>query len=498
MTATRRRGVALRKLGADALRSVPAAGWLIALVAVLAGFTWSLLVPPLQAHDEPAHVYYSQFLAETGQTPRPIPGLSLSEEQYTLILGLRLFDVVGNADGRPPWTRAEDRSLDEALDRGLARTSQGADGGVGLYPPGYYLLGSAAYLMSPSHSLQDRLFAMRLVSVLLAGISALFVFLFVRELLPRHPWTWAPAALVAALQPKLGFMSGVFNPDIAMIAAASVLFFALARAFRTRLTVGLAVTIGLAVAAGVLAKLAALGLVPGAALAVLALAWRDRDWKGLAAAAAAAGVPLLVYTIVNVTIWNRPVLLGGGGAAGTQTAPAAPRGNWRETLVYIWQDYFPRLPFMNDMFPGYPLWNIWFDDWAGRFGWGDYELPQAVKVVVAVVMGGLLISMLSLIARGPRAFLRRRGLEMLSYLALAGGLCFLLAYTGYGYTRDSGLGFEQGRYLLPLIALFAGLVAAGLRGLGSRAGPVVASALVMGAFVWSAWGMVLTVTRFYG
>ena len=74
---------------------------------------------------------------------------------------------------------------------------------------------------------------------------------------------------------------------------------------------------------------------------------------------------------------------------------------------------------------------------------------------------------------------------------------FLLAYTGYGYSRDSGLGFEQGRYLLPLIALFGGLVAAGLRGLGTRAGPIVGSVLVTLAIAHSMWAQILTVMRFY-
>ena len=61
-------------------------------------------------------------------------------------------------------------------------------------------------------------------------------------------------------------------------------------------------------------------------------------------------------------------------------------------LTYVWQYYFPRLPFMNDIHVRLPALGPWFKDWAGRFGWGDYELPVTVKVVVAIIMGALLVS----------------------------------------------------------------------------------------------------------
>jgi hypothetical protein len=123
-------------------RRVPRAAWLCALVAVVNGVAWSLLVPPLQAFDETVHVYYGQFLAETYNVPRPVPGSVLSEDELAIVNGVKLFDVVGNTDGHPPWTEAEDSALDEALASGLGRVSQGADGGVGVYPPLYYGLGA--------------------------------------------------------------------------------------------------------------------------------------------------------------------------------------------------------------------------------------------------------------------------------------------------------------------------------------------------------------------
>jgi len=481
----------------SALRRVPRAAWLCTLVAVLNGVVWSIVVPPLQSFDETVHVYYGQYLAETRKTPRPITGSVLSDDENTVVYGVRLFDVVGNGTGRPPWTALEDAGLDAALAKGPGRVSEGASGGVGLYPPGYYALGSLAYLATPSDSMLDRMAAMRLVSALLAGLAVLFTFLFLRELLPRSPWTWTVGALAVALQPLFGFMSGVFNPDMGVVAAACAVFFLLARAFHRGLGLPLAVGIGLAAAAGVLAKLAMVGLIPGVLLGGVLLAARDRRWRPLLAGAAAFAVPLGLYAVVNVTRFDRPALpFGGGGEAGGGGGAVGPAGNFREMLVYIWQDFLPRLPFMEDRFSDFPLWDRWIVGWVGRFGWGDYGFPKWVSVVVMGLLVVLLALAVAAALRGDRPAVRARWREWVTYLTMAAGLLGLLAYTGYTYTRATGNGFEQGRYLLPLLPLYAAVVAAGVRALGRRAGPVAGAALVALCVGWSGWALILTVERF--
>ena len=66
------------------VRRVPRAARVAALVALLNAIVWSLLVPPLQSFDEPVHVYYGQFLAETYNVPRPVQGSVLSEEEIAI------------------------------------------------------------------------------------------------------------------------------------------------------------------------------------------------------------------------------------------------------------------------------------------------------------------------------------------------------------------------------------------------------------------------------
>jgi 4-amino-4-deoxy-L-arabinose transferase-like glycosyltransferase len=474
------------------LRRVPRAAWGIALVAVISGVVWSLLIPPLQSFDEPVHVYYGQFLGETGNVPRPVAGSVLSDEEQAIVNATRLFDVVGNRDARPPWTQAEGDRLHAALESGLGRVSQGADGGVGSYPPLYYAAGAAAYRIMPG-TLLDRMWAMRLVSALLAGVSILFVFAFLRELLPRSPWTWRIGALVAALQPLFGFLSGSFNPDMGLTAASAALFFLLARAFRRGLTVPIGIGLGLALSLGFLSKLSMTGFIPGAAVAGLLLARRTRSVRGLAAGVVAAAAPVLAYCIVNVTLWDRPLLPSATGAS----TGAAVR-NTREMLVYVWQDYLPRLSFMQDTAPDFPLWHRYFRGWVGVFGWGDYGFATWVAWATLGLAAILAAAVIALALR-HWADVRARWDEWLSYLVLWGGMLLLLGYTGYGYWKDTnGNGFEQGRYLLPFLALYAALVAVGVRGLGARWGRVAGVLLVCAALAQTIWAYVITIERFYG
>ncbi len=66
---------------------------------------------------------------------------------------------------------------------------------------------------------------MRLLSALMAGLTAFFAYLFVREALPGAPWAWAVGGLGVALAPLLGFMSGVVNPDAMLVAVSAATFY---------------------------------------------------------------------------------------------------------------------------------------------------------------------------------------------------------------------------------------------------------------------------------
>jgi hypothetical protein len=77
------------------------------------------------------------------------------------------------------------------------------------------------------------------------------------------------------------------------------------------------------------------------------------------------------------------------------------------------------------------------------------------------------------------------------------GLLAVIAISGYG-AHVAGAGFEQPRYLLPLLALYGGLIAMAARGAGRSYGPSAGAALVMLALAHTLFSQLLTVSRYYG
>ena len=274
-----------------------------------------------------------------------------SPEEGVTFGAVRFNHVVGNPTGRPPWQADEDRALDEALASDPGRVPDGAFTNTTNNPPLYYALQVVPLKLADGGDFLDRLLAMRLLSVVLAGLTAAFVFLFLRELLPATPWAWPAGALVVAVQPLFGFVSGGVNNDAGMFAAGAAILWLVARAFRRGLDGPTAIGIGAALGLGLLMKATLAGLVPGllVALAVLlarGTGERARTLRLAALAAAIAAVPVIAYVVLNQTVWDRPLW---SGVPGSDAATGGRPAQVREFLSYVWQFYLPRLPFMVEL-----------------------------------------------------------------------------------------------------------------------------------------------------
>jgi len=151
---------------------------------------------------------------------------------------------------------------------------------------------------------------MRLLSALMAAVTALFAYMFVREALPGSRWAWTVGGLAVALLPLLGFISGGMNPDAMLFAVCATLYYCLARAFRRSLTTRLAIGIALLTAIGFLTKLNFVGFAPGVILGLILLCARAArrrapDSKSVRSTAthlatAIAVSPVLPYAITNL------------------------------------------------------------------------------------------------------------------------------------------------------------------------------------------------------
>jgi 4-amino-4-deoxy-L-arabinose transferase-like glycosyltransferase len=487
------------------LANVPTGSYLCALVALLNALTWSLIVPLFQVPDEQAHVAYGQYVAETGRPPaRGSRGQGVSEQERHLLTAIGWKQVVHRPWDRPLDSHRAHRRLERAVDAPAHTVRRGPGGGTVInYSPLYYAATAVAYRLSPATDLFDRVHAMRVVSALLAAATVFFSFLFLRELLPGTPWAWPVGALAVAFQPLFGFIGGGVNNDNLIIAAATGTLYALALCFRHGLTPRRGLLLGAFVAVGLLGKPSMIGLLPGVALGVAVLIYRAspearrRALLGAGAACAAAAIPLLVYIVLNSAVWDRGLFFAGPGVEKPGHPAQAAPANLADRLGYIWQFYLPRLPSMSVDFHGYPLRDIWFDGFIGRFGWLDYGFADWAYDLALGVFAVLLVLAGRELYECRRAIRGRLG-ELVSYAAIAVGLVVLLNWIGYGFQLGKAEGFEQARYLLPLLGLYGAVIALAARGAGRRYGPAIGVLIVSLAIVHSLVAMLVTMTRYYG
>lgn len=485
------------------LRRVPRAAWTCALVASLSAACWSLVTPPFQAPDEPSHFAYAQLLAETGRLPDNNSG-AVSQEEEVVVKGLHQPEVEWHPEVSTISSVPARRQLQEDLTLPLNRAGPGGAGVAASEPPLYYALATIPYYLGSGGTLLDSLELMRLLSALMAGVTALFVFLFVREALPRAPWAWTVAGLAAAVTPLLGFTSGAVTPEAMLYAVSAALFFCLARAFRRGLTRRRAIAIGVLTAIGFLTKLNFIGLAPGVMLGLAILAVRGtrvgagpqgrrrRAFGSMTLAMAISFVPVCVYVVSNAL--NHHHLLG------LLSSTTGEKGAQNSILVdfsYIWEFYLPHLPGMTNYFPGLSsLREMWFDRSVAFFGWLDTSFPVWVDNLALIPTGVLaILCVRSLVL--SRGALRSRTGEIIVYLVMSVGLMALIGQDFYLHRASEGAGWAQPRYLVPLLPLGAAMLALAARGAGRRLGPAVGALVVVLFLAQDLFGQLLTVARFY-
>jgi 4-amino-4-deoxy-L-arabinose transferase-like glycosyltransferase len=469
---------------------------IVAVLAFVNAGIWALIIPYYQAPDEPSHVGYAVELAETGHPPRQDSNHGVaSDEAFALAGSLNTFDMLQFASEiKPPWNKGQARAYEQAVAaQKLDRKNGGGPSSASVHGPVYYAFPALAYRIFYDASFTDRFLAMRWASALLAALTVAFVYLTVRELVPRRPWAPAVAALLVAFQPMFGFLGGTINADIGVNLAGAALIYLLVRALRRGLTLGLAIAIPAVFVLGVLAKATMLSFLPVAALAILILALRRsgklRDW----AAMAVTGIGLvLLWKLVVGPAWHRGFLPapGGGGSVGTPIGLAG-------TLSYIWQIFLPPLPFMHHDFAAgiHPVWDIYVIRAWGSFGWLDVNFQHPIFVAVAIAM----VVVILLALRGlwlERAAVRRHWAEVLvvfaSFVCVAG-----FAHAAFARLNPAAPILEQGRYLFPAATVGAAAAIAACYGLGRRFAATGGLVLVTSMMLLSAYAQLFVFTTYF-
>jgi hypothetical protein len=481
------------------VRRVPRAAWVCALLAILNAVCWSLITPPFEVLDEPDHFAYVQELYENGRLPSS-DGKTYSTEETAVLNDLHYLQVRQFPEDPTISSPSEQRALDRDLALPLSQHSEGDAGVAASEPPLYYALETIPYALGSGGTELDRLELMRLLSALLAGLTALFAFLFLRETLPAKPWAWTVGGLGVALGPLLGEMSGGVNPDALLYAVSAATFYCLARGFRRGLTFRLAAAIGALVATGLLTKLNFVGLVPGVFLGLVLLARRAPGRAGgrlttyrlLLPAVAIALSPLIPYVASNILAHH--ALLG---FLSSSISLTTRHGSPLKEISYVWQVYLPRLPGMSHEFPGVSaLRQIWFDGLVGLYGWHDTVYPSWVYTVALVPAGFLLVLCIRALVQA-RAAIWQRVAELSAYSAMVLGMLAIIGSSSYLTSISEGGDQPEARYLLPLLALWGGTLALAPRGAGRRWGPAVGAAIVLLLLAQDVSAQLLVISRYY-
>lgn len=479
---------------------LPLAGWACAGLAIANALAWAVVTPPLQVADEPGHMGYADHIARTGRLPPDDVKFRLAPYAAAEANQALLDYLPFSLEGKPSWSPHQERELRSRLEtassQSLAEDAQGAAN----YPALYYALEAVPARATAGATLLDRLFAMRLASTLLAGITVAFVYLFLRELLPGTPWAWVVGSLAVGFQPVFGNVSGGVNNDNLLFVASAAFLFLMARAFRSGLTPRLGVLMGGFVAAGALAKPSMLAVVPGAGLGLVLMAARaPRERRrqamvGVVGAGAACVLVLLAWLVVDAVIFGRsPSATAAVAASGSQ--PMGARGQ----LSYLWQFFLPKLWFMKEAFPGYPrygVWDIYIQGFIGRFGWFQYGFPVWANNLGLGVLA-VLVALAGTTLVRSRTTLKRRRPEVACYTAMLAGLLLVMGVLGYRYRVTTGYNFEQPRYLFPVLGLYGAVVALAALSAGRRWAPALGVVLLGLAMAHSVFAILVTLGRYY-
>jgi hypothetical protein len=492
-------GSGARRRVTSAVARVPTAAWVCALVAFLNAASWSIIIPAFQVPDEQSHYAYTEYLVEHGQPPIPETQDLFSDSQATVMEDLKFGLLQFRSENGTIWLRSEQTRLEHDMAHTNGRSGgNGSAHAVAGEPPLYYVLEGIPAKLAASGTVLDRLALMRLLSALLGGVTVLLIYLFLREALPAHPWTWTVGALGVAFQPLFGFVTGGVNSDALLYAAAAGIFYLLARGFRRGLSLPIALGLGLTMAVGVLTKFNFLGLLPGVAVALLVLSARaEGGWSArtVRLPAIAIGIPLAAMGLemtLNTSLWNRPAI-GASASAFTLHGLEPSIGS---ALSYVWQFYLAPLPGMTHYLGGFSFKEHWVVGFVGLYGWIDTRFRPLVYDVALIPLAAIaLLALRTLVTE--RTIAQRRRAELLVYTLIVVSFMGFVATASYIVYTHTGSSVAQARYLFPLLPIYAAGLALATRGAGARWTPVVGVSLVTLALAHDVFSQLLVISRYY-
>jgi 4-amino-4-deoxy-L-arabinose transferase-like glycosyltransferase len=342
-----------------------------------------------------------------------------------------------------------------------------------VHPPLYHLFAAGADWMAGDAPMQTRLTWVRYVTVLFGVLAVYAAWLLAAQVFRRESHQLFVGFMVA-VQPMIGFLSGIANHDSALIAFYSLAVALMLFALRTAPRAAQGAWLGGAIALALMVKGSALALLPLAGIAYLAqaLTWRTQ-WREVLKA---AGIAALVVAVIAGWWYVRSRIVygtttgavsGGGGEDPGGTATLSQLLTWsKEWTALTYRTYW---------------WHyVWWEAPARTF-W--YYVPALIGAGGALGLLGAIWSCRRHLFDPANPRLRQIVVMLGAVLALF--ISFLLVDL---QRRTDGAGFyvNGGRYLLPAYAAAASLFLIGVLHLVRRSvRPLVLGALAVTAAYFS-------------
>lgn len=463
-------------------RFLPDARWarwtlaLLVVFTVLRGGMWAMTQPLFWAPDEDYHFLYVEHLAT--QYAIPSPDGPLYPREYALVTAAMEYDSYASGPrtdftGDPKASVGRLEGLPDS-DREPREVGRGVNV---VHAPLYYVGGSIVNAALGDASPFTRIAAVRWMSAVLGGLVVFLAWLLAAQVF-RREWLQLTAAVLVALQPMIGFLSGIVSNDIAVTAGFTGALALMLFQVRTPPLAAQGLWVGGAVAVALLAKSTALALLPLAALAYggQALVWPDRRGEVLRSAAIALGV---VTALAGWWYVRSAVMYGSVTGAASAVVPSGPgeAASIGDVPGLVWD--WTRLTYRT----------YWWHFYAR-------EAPSAFAGLVipfAIGVGGVL-GLAFAVVRKRKALVARHD-PLLRQVLLMGAailVLYLPPLTADVLRGLNGDGFilVAGRFLLPAYPAAAVLLLVGVRELvPGRLMPWTCGALIAAAaaFCWTVW-----------
>jgi 4-amino-4-deoxy-L-arabinose transferase-like glycosyltransferase len=450
-----------------------------------------VVTAPLNGPDEVAHFAYAEHLAQTGHGPNAGGGDGpTSTTAATALVGLGLQAILLHPEAKPVFSAVDRVEAQMARQPASDRKNGSGPNAAANYPPLYYAYEGVVYRLSPARGLLGQLFFMRLATTALFVATVWLTWLIAAELLAS---TWARflATAFVALQPKLGFVGGIINPDMMLVLAATGALLMGLRLVRRGPSLGLALGLAAFAGAGVLVHPRGLFLPPFAVVALVIGSVRHWPGRRSAALAAATVLGVTIACVVIAAAWTRS---HGAALASNPVGGFSPK----QFLSYLWQFYLPKLSFMAPKVgpPLYGYRQVYIDTYFSSFGSLTVSYRREVLDFLQVAAGIGLAALWTTVVARWRTVLARWP-EVVLCVTFFGALMGLMHIVSYLNLRGSTDPVLNGRYLLPACALYGAAIAWVVSSLPRRAGVVVGGALLGVALVLAIGGVGLSLDRFY-